>query len=152
MKIRSGRPNLRWEDAFKTDMTEAGLKDDNAIKMAAWRNTIISKTGDPRWRDKPGTKKKNTIKRKLIQRHAWWWWCCWRSRPSRRPAPRVHSCWHREASACTPCGCCSVSPDSRPSTPRCWSTPPAAPASDSATLAAGNVAEQKWWIQTMQKT
>ena len=27
-KIRRGRPNLRWKDVGKRDMTEAGLKED----------------------------------------------------------------------------------------------------------------------------
>ena len=30
-KRRRGRPNLRWKDACKRDMTQAGLKEDNAI-------------------------------------------------------------------------------------------------------------------------
>ena len=29
-KRKRGRPNLRWKDACKRDMTEAGLKEDNA--------------------------------------------------------------------------------------------------------------------------
>ena len=54
-----GRPNLRWKDACKRDMTEMGLKEDKTTNRAAWRNTIISYTGDPRYiRDKPGKKKK----------------------------------------------------------------------------------------------
>ena len=49
-KIRSGRPNLRWKDACKRDMTEVGLNDDNTTIRAARRNynKIISYTGDPR--------------------------------------------------------------------------------------------------------
>ena len=47
-KRRRGRPNLRWKDACKRDMTEAGLKEDNATNRAAWRNKIISYTGDPK--------------------------------------------------------------------------------------------------------
>ena len=47
-KRRRGRPNLRWKDACKRDMTEVGLKEDNTTNRAAWRNTIISYTGDPR--------------------------------------------------------------------------------------------------------
>ena len=46
-KIRM-RPNLRRKDACKRDMTEAGLKEDNTTNRAAWRNKIISYTGDPR--------------------------------------------------------------------------------------------------------
>ena len=57
-KIRRGRPNLRWKDACKRDMTELGMKEDNTTNRAAWRNKIISYTGDTRSRDKPGTKKK----------------------------------------------------------------------------------------------
>ena len=45
---RRGRPNLRWKDACKRDMTEVGLKEDNATNRAAWRNTIIIYTGDAR--------------------------------------------------------------------------------------------------------
>ena len=30
-----GRPNLRWEDAFKRDMAEARLKEDNATNRTA---------------------------------------------------------------------------------------------------------------------
>ena len=47
-KIRRGRPNLRWKDACKRDMTEIGLKEDNTTNRAAWRNTIIRYTGEPR--------------------------------------------------------------------------------------------------------
>ena len=47
-KRRRGRPNLRWKDACKRDMTDVGLKEDNTTNRAAWRNTIISYTGDPR--------------------------------------------------------------------------------------------------------
>ena len=47
-KSRRGRPNLRWKDACKRGMTEMGLKEDNTTNRAAWRNTIISYTGDPR--------------------------------------------------------------------------------------------------------
>ena len=47
-KRRRGRPNLRWKDACKIDMTEVGLKEDKTTNRAAWRNTIISYTGDPR--------------------------------------------------------------------------------------------------------
>ena len=47
-KRRRGRPNLRWKDACKRDMTEVGLKEDNTTNRAAWRNKIISYTGDPR--------------------------------------------------------------------------------------------------------
>ena len=43
-----GQPNLRWKDACKRDMTEAGLREDKKTNRAAWRNTIISYTGDPR--------------------------------------------------------------------------------------------------------
>ena len=46
-KRRRGRPNLRWKDACKRDMTEAGLKEDNATNRAELR-TIDSYTGDPR--------------------------------------------------------------------------------------------------------
>ena len=57
-KRRRGRPNLRWKDACKRDMTQAGLKEDNATNRAEWRNKLISYTGDPRCWDKPGMKKK----------------------------------------------------------------------------------------------
>ena len=57
-KQRRGRPNLRWKNVCKKDMAEAGLKEDNITNRAAWRNKIISHTGDPRRLDKPGTKKK----------------------------------------------------------------------------------------------
>ena len=40
------------------EMAEAGLKEDNATNRAEWRKMLISYTGDPRWRDKPGTMKK----------------------------------------------------------------------------------------------
>ena len=58
---RRGRPNLRWKDASfacKRDMTEVGLKEDNTTNRAEWKKKLISYTGDPRWRDKPGKKKK----------------------------------------------------------------------------------------------
>ena len=47
-KRRRGRPNLRWKDACKRDMTKVGLKEDNTTDRAAWRNKIISYIGDPR--------------------------------------------------------------------------------------------------------
>ena len=46
-KRRRRRPNLRWKDACKRDMTAMGLKEDNTTNRAAWRNTIISYTGTP---------------------------------------------------------------------------------------------------------
>ena len=45
---RRGRPNLRWKDACKREMTKVGLKEDNTTNRAAWRNKIISYTGDLR--------------------------------------------------------------------------------------------------------
>ena len=50
-KGRRGRPNLRWKDACKRDMTQAGLKEDNATKRAEWRKKLISYTGDPKWQE-----------------------------------------------------------------------------------------------------
>ena len=47
-KIRGGRPNLRWKDACKRDMTDVGLKEHTTTNRAASRNTIISYTGDSR--------------------------------------------------------------------------------------------------------
>ena len=47
-KRRQGRPNLRWEDACKRDLTEAALKEDNTTNRAVRRNTLNSYTGDPR--------------------------------------------------------------------------------------------------------
>ena len=41
---RRGRPNLRC----MRDIREVGLKEDNMTNRAAWRNKIISYTGDPR--------------------------------------------------------------------------------------------------------
>ena len=40
-KRRRGRPNLRWKDACKRDMTE-----DNTTNRAAWRKKINSYTGE----------------------------------------------------------------------------------------------------------
>ena len=47
-KRRTGRPNRRWKDACKRDMTEAGLKKDNTTNRTEWRKKLISYTGDPR--------------------------------------------------------------------------------------------------------
>ncbi len=55
-KRRRGRPKLRWKDACKRDMTQAGLKEGNATSRAEWRKKLISYTGDPKLRDKPGMK------------------------------------------------------------------------------------------------
>ena len=41
-KRRRGRPNLRWKDACKRDMRQAGLKEDNATNRAGWRKKLIS--------------------------------------------------------------------------------------------------------------
>ena len=46
-KRRRGRPNLRWKDACKRDMIQAGLKEDNATNGAEWRKRLLSYTGDP---------------------------------------------------------------------------------------------------------
>ena len=46
-KRRRGRPNLRWKDACKRDMTQAGLKEDNATNRAEWRKKLISYTRQP---------------------------------------------------------------------------------------------------------
>ena len=48
VKRRRGRSNLRWTDACKRDMTQAGLKEDNATNRAEWRKKLISYTGNPR--------------------------------------------------------------------------------------------------------
>ena len=47
-KRRRGRPNLRWKDVCKRDMTQAGLKEDNTTNRAEWRKKVISYTGDPK--------------------------------------------------------------------------------------------------------
>ena len=47
-KRRRGRPNLRRKDACKRDMTQAGLKEENATNRAEWRKKLISYTGDPK--------------------------------------------------------------------------------------------------------
>ena len=43
-----GRLNIRWQDACKRDMTQAGLKEDNATNRAEWRKKLISYTDDPK--------------------------------------------------------------------------------------------------------
>ena len=48
VKRRRWQSNLEWKDVCKRDMTEAGLKEDNATNMAEWRKKLISFTGDPR--------------------------------------------------------------------------------------------------------
>ena len=68
-KRRRGRPNLRWKDACKRDMTQAGLKEDNATNRAKWRKKLISYTGDSRWRDKPGMKKKTPFNKLELSHH-----------------------------------------------------------------------------------
>ena len=47
-KRRRGRPNLRWKDACKRDMTKVGLKEDNTTNRAAWRkrSSAIPATSD----------------------------------------------------------------------------------------------------------
>ena len=40
-KRRRGRPNLRWKDACKRDMTEMGLKEDNTTNRAALVNVNV---------------------------------------------------------------------------------------------------------------
>ena len=40
-KRRKWRPNLWWKDACKRDMTQAGLKEDNATNRAQWRKKLI---------------------------------------------------------------------------------------------------------------
>ena len=41
-----GRPNLRWKDACKRDMTEVGLKEANTTNRAEWKKTLISAPDD----------------------------------------------------------------------------------------------------------
>ena len=38
-KRRRDRPNIRWKDACKRDMTQAGLKEDNATNRAEWKTS-----------------------------------------------------------------------------------------------------------------
>ena len=45
-KRSRGRPNLRWKDACKRDMAEAGRREDNTTNRAEWRKKIYM--GDPR--------------------------------------------------------------------------------------------------------
>ena len=45
-KRRREWPNLRWKDAYKIDMTEVFLKEDNTTNGAAWRKKINCHTGD----------------------------------------------------------------------------------------------------------
>ena len=47
-KRRRGWPNRRWKDACKRDMTQTGLKEDNATNRAEWRQQLISYTCDPK--------------------------------------------------------------------------------------------------------
>ena len=44
----------------KRDMTQAGLKEDNATNRTEWRNKLNQLYGDPILRDKPGMKKMGT--------------------------------------------------------------------------------------------
>ncbi len=44
-KKRAAKPKM--EDACKRDMTQAGLKEDNATNRAIWRKKLISYTGGP---------------------------------------------------------------------------------------------------------
>ena len=105
---RRGRPNLRRKDASRRDMTE-----DNATNRAARRKKIISYTGDPRWRDKPGMKEKCMDLRCSC---GWWsapccrpssrlWWCrgrCGTGSCCRAPSPRTSSRAGRRPSAGSP--------------------------------------------------
>ena len=43
---KKGAANAKMERRMR-DMTEVGLKEDKTTNRAAWRNTIISFTGDP---------------------------------------------------------------------------------------------------------
>ena len=47
-KRRRGLPNLRWKDSCKRNMTQAGLREDDATNRAGLRKKLISCTGDPR--------------------------------------------------------------------------------------------------------
>ena len=47
-KRRRGRPHLRWKDACKRDIAQAGLKEDNATNRAEWGKKLISYAGDPK--------------------------------------------------------------------------------------------------------
>ena len=69
---RRGWPNLRWKDACKRDMTQAELKEDSTTNRAEWRKKLISYTGDPRRRDKPGMKKMNNGRGRPKRRQTEW--------------------------------------------------------------------------------
>ena len=45
-KRRRGRPNLRWKDSCKRDMTEVGVKEDNTTNRVESKKKLISYTGD----------------------------------------------------------------------------------------------------------
>ena len=47
-KKRAVKPKIEISDACKRDMTQAGRKEDKAIKRAKWRKKQISYTSDPR--------------------------------------------------------------------------------------------------------
>ena len=57
-KRRRGRPNLRWTDACKRDITEGGSERGQHDKQGSMEEKLISYTGDPRWRDKSGMKRR----------------------------------------------------------------------------------------------
>ena len=70
-KRRCVRPNLRWKDTCNRDMTQAGLKEDNTTNREEWRKKLISYTGNPTLRDKPGMTKKNVMIRLSKTRCRW---------------------------------------------------------------------------------
>ena len=47
-RCRHTREKKKSAAACKRDMTQAGLKEDNATNRAIWRKKLISYTGDPR--------------------------------------------------------------------------------------------------------
>ena len=47
-KRARGRHNTRWKDSCKRDMESVGLKEDDELDRAKWKNDIHNHSGDSR--------------------------------------------------------------------------------------------------------
>ena len=48
------QPNARWKDGCHRDMKRTGLRAGGELDRETWSRNIISHSGDPMWREKPG--------------------------------------------------------------------------------------------------
>ena len=66
------QPNARWKDGCHRDMKRTGLRAGGEFDREIWSMNIISHSGDPMWREKPGEKKKLSNNVEQLRKCARW--------------------------------------------------------------------------------